>query len=42
LVAILANADPSDMEGVYTSLSVCFLPLFYGYIVKFLTAIFTD
>ena len=42
LVAILANADPSDMEGVYASLSVCFLPLFYGYIVKFLTPIFTD
>jgi len=42
LVAILASADPSDMEGVYASLSVCFLPLFYGYMVKFLTAIVTD
>ena len=42
LVAILASADPSDAEGIYQSLSVCFLTLFYGYLVKFLTAIFTD
>ena len=41
-VAILASFDPSDAEGFYASLSVCILPLFYGYLVKFLTAIFTD
>lgn len=41
-VVILASFDPSDVEGVYASLSVCILPLFYGYLVKFLTAIFTD
>lgn len=41
-VVILASFDPSDVEGAYASLSVCILPLFYGYLVKFLTAIFTD
>ena len=42
LVAILASADPSDAEGIYQSLSVCLLSLFYGYLVKFSTEIFTD
>ena len=42
LVAILASVDPSDMEGLFVSLSVCFLPLLYGYTVKFLTGIFVD
>ena len=41
-VVILASFDPSDVEGAYATLSVCILPLFYGYLVKFLTAIFTD
>lgn len=42
LIAVLAYLDPSDVEGLYVSLSVCFLPLFYGYLVKFLTGIFGD
>jgi hypothetical protein len=42
LGAILASADPSDAEGIYQSLSVCLLSLFYGYLVKFSTEIFTD
>ena len=42
LVAILASLDPSDLEGLYVSLSVCFLPLLYGYTIQFLTGIFVD
>ena len=42
LIAVLAYLDPSDVEGLYVSLYVCFLPLFYGYLVKFLTWIFGD
>ena len=42
LVAVLASADPSDAEGLYVSLALCILPLFYGYLVKFVASIFTD
>ena len=42
LVAILAGLNPLDVEGLYTSLSVCFLPLLYGYTVKFIAGIFVD
>ena len=42
VVAVLASFDPSDFEGLYQSLSVCMLPLLYGYMVKFLAAIFTE
>ena len=42
LIAVLAYSDLSDVEGIYLSLSVCLLPLFYGYLTKFLTRIFVD
>jgi len=42
LIAVLAYLDPSDVESLYVSLSVCFLPLVYGYLLKFLTGIFVD
>ena len=42
VVAILASLDLSDIESLCQSLSVCLLPLLYGYMVKFLATIFTD
>ena len=42
LIAVLAYSDPSDVRFIYSSLSVCLLPLFYGYLTKFLTRIFVD
>ena len=42
VIAVLAYSDPSDVRFIYSSLSVCLLPLFYGYLTKFLTGIFVD
>ena len=42
LVAVLASADPSDAEGPYVWLALVFLPLVYGYTIKFVASIFTD